>query len=256
MKSYRKIDPNLVRQIKLIMTDVDGTITSSDDSITPVIFELVRSLDSLGVTIGLVSGRSLPGLERLAHSLELGGPIIGEHGGVAKLNVDQGYLELGYSQEASLKALNKLQQLYPNRVRGLPYNKNRLVDIVFEADGISVKELSSHLNGVDLVDSGYMLHLLPEGVSKGTTLKRLIGIMSKLTPAEVMVIGDYITDLSLFEHFSHSVLVANPKLPREQRHLLEATARFGSDQPYSDGFIEVINHLLKILSGEEVDYHG
>jgi hydroxymethylpyrimidine pyrophosphatase-like HAD family hydrolase len=238
------------------MTDVDGTITSSDDSITPVIYELVRDLDSLGITMGLVSGRSLPSLERLAHSLEIGGPIIGEHGGVAKLHVDQGYLELGYSQEASLKALNKLQRLYPNRVRGLPYNNNRLVDIVFEADGMSVKELSNHLNEIDLVDSGYMLHLLPEGVNKGTTLKRLLGISGKLMPTEVMVIGDYITDLSLFEHFSLSVLVANPKLPREQRHLLEATARFGSDQPYSDGFIEVINHLLMLLSGKKVDYHG
>ena len=256
MESYRKIDSSLARQIKLIMTDVDGTMTSPDDSINPIIYKLVRSLDSLGVTIGLVSGRSLPSLERLIHSLEMGGPIIGEHGGVAKLNVDQEGLELGYSQEASLMALNKLQRLYPNRVRGLPYNKNRLVDVVFEADGISVEELTSHLNGVDLVDSGYMLHLLPEGVSKGTTLKRLIGIMSKLTPADVMVIGDYITDLSLFEHFSHSVLVANPKLPQGQRHLLETTARFGSNQPYSGGFIEVINHLLKLLSGEEADYHG
>jgi hydroxymethylpyrimidine pyrophosphatase-like HAD family hydrolase len=118
MKSYRKIVSSLAWQINLIMTDVDGTITSSDDSITPVIYELIRSLDSLGVTIGLVSGRSLPGLERLAHSLEIRGPIIGEHGGVAKLNVDQGLLELGYSQETSLKALNKLQRLYPKRVRG------------------------------------------------------------------------------------------------------------------------------------------
>lgn len=255
MKSYQQIDSHLARQIKLIMTDVDGTITSSDDSISPVIYELIQNLKDFDINIGLVSGRSLPGLEKLARDLKIEGPIIGEHGGVAKPNIDEESLELGYSREASIEAFNQFQELYPDKVRRLHYNKNRLVDIVFEVHGISIKELRSHLNGVELVDSGYMFHLLPEGVNKGTTLMRLLNISGNMTPVEVMVIGDFITDLSLFQLFPNSVLVANPKLPHQQRCLLESVAKFSSDQPYSDGFIEVINHLLELLVKKQPGYY-
>jgi len=59
--SYREITPELARRIRLVMTDVDGTLTDASDSISSVVSESIRRLEDGGVIVGLVSGRTLPG---------------------------------------------------------------------------------------------------------------------------------------------------------------------------------------------------
>jgi len=73
----------------------------------------------------------------------------------------------------------------------------------FFADNVPFEELAKHLGGVQLLDSGYMLHMIQEGVSKGKTLKRILGLVGdgRITPEEVMVFGDSATDISLFTEF-------------------------------------------------------
>ena len=79
--SYREITPELARRIRLVMTDVDGTLTDASDSISSVVSESIRRLEDGGVIVGLVSGRTLLGLESLASDLGISGPIIAEKWG-------------------------------------------------------------------------------------------------------------------------------------------------------------------------------
>jgi len=230
------------------MTDVDGTITTGGDSISSVVFRVIRHLEQQGIIVGLVSGRTLPKLESLAHDLGITGPIIAENGGVAKLKVNGGLVDLGYSRQPALKALEKLKALYPNAIKEREDNRDRLIDVVIWSHGVEVSELRRHLEETQLLDSGYILHIMQEGISKGRTLMRLLGEIAhgSLSAANVMVFGDSATDISLFELFPHCVFITNPRLPTQQRKELKKIAKYVSDLPVEEGFVEVVSHIINV----------
>ncbi len=246
-KSFLQITSELANRIRLIMTDVDGTLVSSGDNISPAVIETVTHLQEQGIIVGLVSGRTLSGLEQLALNLDISGPIIAENGGIAKLKVGGVLVDLGYSRQPALKSLETLKKLFPDAIREREDNKERHVDVVFWSLGVTPEELKKHLYGIQLLDSGYILHLLQEGVSKGRTLMQLLREIGNgnLLPSEVMVFGDSLTDISLFELFANSVLVLNPMLPIEHRELLLKRARYVSNLPYDEGFVEVALRVLE-----------
>jgi HAD superfamily hydrolase (TIGR01484 family) len=251
-KSYNQIMPELASRIRLIMTDVDGTLVSRGDFISTAVADAITRLQDLGIVVGLVSGRTLNGLELLASNLSIKGPIIAENGGVAKTKAGGELLNLGYSRQPALKSMEKLKTLFPDAIREREDNKERLVDVVFWSNGVAIEILKSHLDGVQLLDSGYILHLMQEGISKGKTLIRLMKEIDNgnLSPAEVMVFGDSLTDISLFELFPNSVLIINPGLPVEQRELLREYARYISKLPYDQGFAEVALHIVEARTGK------
>ena len=88
---------------------------------------------------------------------------------------------------------------------------------------------------------------MQKGVSKGVTLMRLLKETGdgNLSPAEVMVFGDSLTDISLFELFPHSVLIINPGLPVGQRELMQESAEYVSNLHFDEGFAEVAFHIIK-----------
>ena len=246
------ITPELAGRIKLIMTDVDGTLLTSGEYVSQEIIEAISHLRESGITIGLVSGRTIPRLERLTAFAGTNGPIIAENGGTAKLAAGGELLELGYSRDQALKSLEILKAAYPGVVREKEDNDDRLIDVAFHAPGIPVEEIKQHLKNIQLLDSGYMLHLLQEGISKGGTLKKILERPGKESPSpeEIMVFGDSLTDISLFELFPHSVLVINPGLPEEQMEPVRQQAEYMSSLNCEDGFVEVASHIVKLREGK------
>ena len=253
-ESYQRITPRLARQIRLAMTDVDGTITSGDGSFSSVVLEAVHRLEEQGIMVGLVSGRNLPKLESFAGDLGISGPIIGENGAVARAKPEGEVIDLGYSQRPAIEALEKLKALFPDAIEERDWNKYRTVDLVFRTHGVESEELRKHLEDVELLDSGYVLHLVQKGVSKGKTLLRLLDKIGdgSLSPDEVLVIGDSSTDMSLFQSFIHSVLVPNPRLPAEQVQMLRNVAKYESDLPFGEGFAQVVFHVLNARLGPDL----
>ena len=161
-------------------------------------------------------------------------------------------MDLGYSRQPAFEALEKLMKLFPGAIREREDNKDRLVDVVIYSQGVTPEELRRHLGGTQLLDSGYILHLMQEGISKGKTLIRLLeGIEGdSLSQKEVIVIGDSLTDISLFELFPYSVLIINPRLPLEQIEMMRERARFVSSLTFDEGFVEVASHLIKARGSE------
>ncbi|MFC1937781.1 HAD-IIB family hydrolase [Chloroflexota bacterium] len=249
-QSYRQIGSALAGRIRLVMTDVDGTITAADNLFSPSAAEAILRLEEHGIITGLVSGRSLFRLESIARDLGMSGPVIAENGGVAKLAPDGKPVELGYDNATSRQALEKLKALFPGAIEEMRDNKYRLVDVGIGSLGVATDELRKHLEGTDadLLDSGFMLHLLPKGISKGKTLMRILGMIQdgELTSEEVMVFGDSTTDISLFQFFSHNVLIINPRLPIEEKQTLEGIAEYISELPFGDGFAQVVSHILSV----------
>ena len=248
-KSYNEITAQTAKQLKLIMTDVDGTLLEDGDKALPSATEAIRQMEDLGITVGLVSGRFMGKLEFMAKELSINGPIIAENGGLAKLHVDDGLFPLGYSGKPALKALDKLMKLFPDSIRGRWDNTNRLVDVVFFSDVLSNEELREHIDSdIELLDSGYIHHLMQKGITKGKTLKTILGDgqYANLSPEEVMVLGDSPTDISLFEMFGSSVLVRNPNLPASETQQLRTICRYESTLSFGEGFAQVANYIIKL----------
>ncbi|MBA7562825.1 HMP-PP phosphatase [subsurface metagenome] len=252
-QSYREIRSELARRVRLVVTDVDGTLTAADDSLSSAALEAVHRLEEQGIAVGLASGRTLPRVESIARDLGISGLLIAENGGVAKINVGGGLVDLGYSNHSAMRALEKLTKLFPKAVEETEDNKYRLVDVGIRVKGIKTAELRGHLAGTDteLLDSGYMLHLLPQGISKGETLMRLLEKIGNegLSREEVAVFGDSTTDMSLFRFFPHSVLITNPRLPAHETQSLTEIASYVSGLSFGEGFAQVVSHILAVRQG-------
>jgi len=218
-----------------------------------IALEAVHRLEEQGIVVGLASGRTLPRVESLARDLGIKGPIIAENGGVAKLKTNGELVDLGYSHYPAIRALEKLKRLFPHAVEETEDDRYRLVDVGIKTDEVETAELRRHLEDteVDLLDSGFMLHLLPKEVSKGRTLLRLLGEIGggDLSPQEVIVFGDSPTDVSLFQLFPHSVLIINPGIPVQETQALAEMAEYVSDLPFGEGFAQVAFYILATRRG-------
>ena len=230
------------------MADVDGTLTDEHGFENQAANEAVCLLEKCGIPVGFVSGRHLSSLESLARQLNISGPIIAENGGIAKLTPDDDLLDLGYFRQPALDALDRLKRLFPGVIREREDNAERLVDVVFFADGVDHADLIQHLGDVQYYDSGYVLHLMERGISKGRTLLRLLNEIGYkgILPTETVVVGDSPTDISLFELFPHSILIPNPRLPDEHRRSVQRVARYVSDLTCGDGFAEVAQYIAAV----------
>ena len=246
IQPYTRITRQTALRIKLVMTDVDGTLNNGGDELSPVVSHAIRNLKEHGIMVGLVSGRTDPMLVAMAASLDIGGPLIAENGAVARMTYKSGLVDLGYSRQPAIEALVKLKARYPGRIIEREDNAERLIDIVCRADGIAMEDLRNCVGDVQLLDSTYILHLMQKGIDKGNTLKRLLGLMDgpKIRPDEVLVVGDSMTDLSLFKLFTQSVLIPNPDLPETDKKTLRKSARYISEHGAGEGFAEVALHII------------
>lgn len=69
-------------QIRLVVSDVDGTLVRSDKSLTDASVKAVRALHDAGIAFAITSGRPPRGMAMLAGPLELTTPIGGFNGGL------------------------------------------------------------------------------------------------------------------------------------------------------------------------------
>ena len=246
VKSYQSLTRETAKRIKLIMADVDGTLNTGGDIVSPAVSDAMHQLQKSGIAVGLISGRTDAMLRSMAMDLKISGPLIAENGAVARLTPRGELLDLGYSRQPALKGLEKLKACYPGRIWEREDNRDRMIDMVFRADGITPEEIKSCVEDVQVLDSTYILHMMQKGIDKGGTLKRLLGQMdgAAVRPDEVLVIGDSMTDLSTFKLFPESVLVPNPNIPEADRIILRNTASYISDHGAGEGFVEVALHII------------
>ncbi len=68
--------------VRLLLSDVDGTLVRSDKSLAPASIEAVEALADAGIHFAVTSGRPPRGMEMLVEPLSLRTPIAGFNGGL------------------------------------------------------------------------------------------------------------------------------------------------------------------------------
>jgi hypothetical protein len=170
------------------------------------------------------------------------GTFIAENGGVYRIGYT-GTLKITGDQAICRAALETVQAHY--RKQGIElvlYSAEyRYADLAF-ARTVPVEEVMQVLSGqpVQVIDTGYAIHLQSEGVSKGTTLVALARDMG-LSPKDFFAIGDGINDAGMLAAAGRGVTLANA------HPSTKAAASDVMEDGYGKGFVQAVKKYRSYL---------
>jgi hypothetical protein len=226
-------------RLRGLVTDVDGTITDPHRRIHTGAIEAIRALVDHGVEVVRASGNTACFMDALCRMLGTRGIFIAENGAVYRTGYSVSPVAIadGASPRDALDAVVR-----HFRERGLeiehyslPY---RFVDVAF-ARTVPVDEVREVVRRfpVEVLDTGFAIHLQPLGVTKGlgfSALARDTGMDTR----EFLAVGDAENDVELLERAGVGAAVGNagPEVAR--------AAEWVSEKKYGDGFVEAITRYF------------
>ena len=220
-------------RLRVVVTDVDGTLTDADRRLDPVAVGVVRDLERRGIPVALATGNVLPIALGLYRSLGLSGPIVAENGGIIYYRDSAGrdVVERLTDRAVALAAYRRLRAAGVP-VRRLFTDRWRECEVGLEPT-VSVTAIRRALRdpGVLVESTGYALHLIERGGGKLPALTRALAYRG-LTPAEAVILGDGDNDVAMLRAAGFGVSFASASY-RARR-----AARYVTHAEFAAGFVE------------------
>jgi len=193
-------------EFNAIAVDVDGTITYSDRSID---CRAVEALRSLQVPVVIATGNILCFVRATAKLVGTGGIVIAENGGVVECGIVES--DTSHMKECE-EAFEFLSGHFPLERIDPEYRKTE-IGLRRNFDVEKAKELLRDYPEVELVDTGFAVHIKSKRMNKGTGLKRIAELMG-MDVKEFVAIGDSPNDIEMLKASGFGVAVGNahPKL--------------------------------------------
>jgi phosphoglycolate phosphatase (TIGR01487 family) len=223
--------------LKAILTDIDGTITDSSRRINTGAIDTIRSLVDDGTEVVLASGNTSCFMDALCKMIGTHGTFIAENGGVFRVGFT-GIPHVRGDQDICRTALEVLQTHY--RRQGIELElyspAYRYADLAFGRT-VPVDDVKTLLKEypVQVLDTGYAIHLQAPGVNKGTALIALAQEM-RLLPSDFLAVGDSLNDIQMLTTAGIGATMANGHKD------IKAVAQFVAEKEYGDGFVEVVKN--------------
>ena len=255
--------------IKLIATDIDGTILIPEGEFTLGVKDCIKKLNSSGIEVILVTGRMNAAAELIAKDLNLKTPVVSYQGGLIKENgqtLYERYLTeiqaeniLDWAREENIhinlynddvlysekecsevkRYCNNLHTEYTiKKFSEIKKNKiNKLLAIDYnhpeKIDRLE-KELPKIFPDLYIVKSTpYFLEFSNPEASKYCAVKFLQKIKG-LKDEEILTIGDQNNDIALLEAGGVKIAMGNAT------DELKSIADYVTDSVYNDGFVKAI----------------
>ena len=235
----------------ILATDLDGTFLGGSSSNKKLLYSLLRNNNN--VCLIFVTGRGRESVQGLFSDLDLPRPdfIIGDVGAsilegdaIKPVEPLQSQIDALWPNDDEIKKrIDHLPGLIPQDV---PL-KNRRSYFVEDAGVVEiVKRNLQDLACEVIYSANRFLDILPRGVNKGSSLTLLINHLAQ-DRSDVLVAGDTLNDLSLFQTEYRGVAVGN-----SEPELLDAVAHYPSTYIASNagagGILEALNHYDTIIS--------
>jgi phosphoglycolate phosphatase (TIGR01487 family) len=224
--------------IKLFAIDIDGTITiNGDGAVNLESLSKLRYLVKLGYKIVYVTGRS--SLEAFVLSI-FGGTTkisIGENGGVITTSPTEHILLA--NKEKCMQGYYLLKEKFDDIENQQVFP--RMTEVVLSRTfDISKGNKILRENNLDLilVDSNYAFHINEKKINKAYGLQYLLNTL-KISPSEVVAIGDSETDIPMFNLCKNSITFENSK------KTVKETAKFIVKGDDGEGLINALDIILK-----------
>ena len=256
--------------IKLVATDIDGTILEPEGEFRQSIKDCIKKLSDSGIKVVLVTGRMNAAACLIEKDLGLTTPVVSYQGGLIKegeKTLYERYLTLEqterilhwasdekihinlynddvlYTESESAEVKRYCNNLH-TKFTVKPYNEinknkiNKLLAIDYQnPDRISQyeKELPKIFPELYIVKSTpYFLEFSNPEASKYCAVKFLQRYYN-LKDEEILAIGDQNNDISLLQAGGIKIAMGNAT------EELKAVANYVTDTVYNDGFIEAMN---------------
>ncbi len=218
--------------IKLVLLDVDGTITDNERRISTKAIESMRMVQSEYLRVSLVSGNALPVMFGLKTFIGLNAPVFGEAGG-AMLDLE---VKAFFPIEKISKLCRKLES--EKLITGNVTNAWRYCSAGFSMPkgNVSAVRKRTEESGLELVDSKIFWDFVNPGQNKGFAME-VLKEMYNLKYSEILVMGDSFNDLSMFKDGVFKAVPANAEAE------LQELADYCSPHSYGDAVSDVLSDL-------------
>jgi phosphoglycolate phosphatase (TIGR01487 family) len=218
--------------IKLVLSDIDGTITDNRRVLSSSASEQIRKVQDSGVIVSLVSGNVIPVMYTFRTYLGLRAPLFAENGGA----MIEDSIRQFFTMEKPMAFFRHLEKT--GLARGIMTNQWRLCSMGFDPLGDVANEISdlSTQYDVEITNSGFSWHILNVGQNKGFALHYLMERYG-LKPEEVLVIGDNLNDIPMFMDGVRKAVPANAE--EELKKRADYVARLG----HGDGSAEILSSI-------------
>ncbi len=262
--------------IKLVATDIDGTILALDREFTDGVKECIRKLSDNGIKVVLVTGRMNAAAQLIAKKLNLDTPLVSYQGGLIKEGEHTLYEQYLTEEQASkilkwAKEINIHVNFYNNdilysesdneEIKRYASSQN-ISYVVKSLDTIKKdkvnKILAINYNAPEEIDryeeelpkifpelyivksSPYFLEFSNKQASKYCAVKFLQKYWG-LQDNEILTIGDQNNDIALLEAGGVKVAMGNAT------DKLKNVADYVTDTVYNDGFVKAIEKFCPQL---------
>lgn len=259
--------------IKLIATDIDGTILIPEGEFTAGVKECIKKLSDSGVKVVLVTGRMNAAAELIARDLNLGTPIVSYQGGLIKeqgktlyeryLTDEQAerIIEWGKGENIHLNLYNddilyseqddKEIQRYCNNqhttyvVKPFTEIKKNKVNKILAIDYNNPDRINLYESKLQKVfpelyivkSTPYFLEFSNKEASKYCAVKFLQKYWN-LKDEEILTIGDQNNDIALLEAGGIKIAMGNAT------EELKQIADYITDTVHNDGFVKAIKEFV------------
>ena len=188
-------------EFKAIVVDIDGTITFMNRSLD---CRAVDALRSLKVPVVLATGNVLCFARAASKLVGTGGTAIAENGGVVecgRVEYDTSHLKECEEALALLGRYFALERLdAENRKTEIGLRRN------FDVD--RARQILKELPEIEIVDTGFAVHIKSKKINKGTGLKHVAELMN-LSARDFVAIGDSPNDIEMLLASGFGVAVGN-----------------------------------------------
>ena len=270
------------RPIKLVISDVDGTLVTTDKRLTPAAIDAVRQLRAAGLRFSLISSRPPRGISAAAETLGVVEPMAAFNGGTL-FAPDQSVLEAHRLEAAAARtAIGRMQagdvgvwvdagdawRLTDPNGAHVDHERHTIgfgptvvtdfEDVIAQVDkivGVSddharldrlETELRQALEGQAEVQrsQAYYLDVTHPLANKGDGVRALCRRMG-VAIEETAVLGDMFNDVAMFEVAGFSIAMGQS--PDEVKAKARAVSPAGNDD---EGFARAVREILLPRVGE------
>ncbi|MGP6239565.1 phosphoglycolate phosphatase [Cuniculiplasma sp. SKW4] len=219
--------------IKLLVLDIDGTITEKDRSIKVETLISLRNLKKSmpEITICLVSGNVLPVMYGIRGIMGVGDILFGENGGIL---MRDGAIEKFFEPGITKRAFQKIKE--ETGAKEYITNRWRETSVAFiPGEKTNYTKYEKEFD-VRIEDSGFAVHIMNQGQNKGFAVTKLIDILN-IKKDEILACGDGDNDISMFRSVTFSGCPSNASAG------LKAESLYISEKSYGDGLRDILEHF-------------
>jgi phosphoglycolate phosphatase (TIGR01487 family) len=216
--------------LKAVVIDIDGTLTDMQRRLD---LKAAAAIRELTVPVILASGNVLGFVKCAAKLIGTSDIMIAENGGVVSMGFD-GPVHVSGDNARCKEILEILRKHFDlEELDGAERRSEVALRRNFDIDAARQVLVDGNIGGIELVDTGFAVHIKTVDVNKGTALV-MIAEMMGLDAGDFVAIGDSANDIEMIRTAGLGVAVGNAHPALKEVADLVTTGQYGA------GVVEVL----------------